>query len=88
MKFPYLNAIIRRFYYVSCGVIFIFVSLFSEKLQKKNHYPPPVILDVFDENEQDNFRALEAKGPMVTDQYGCDFWLFQTQKHGNQCCRQ
>jgi hypothetical protein len=77
----------RQFYYLSHGVSFILVSLFPEKLEKKKGYPPPTILGVLDENRQYNFRALEAKVPMVTDQNGCDFWLSQTQKHGNQCSR-
>ena len=85
IKFTFLIPPKRQFYYLSHGVSFILVSLFPEKLEKKKGYPPPTILGVLDENRQYNFRALEAKVPMVTDKNGFDFWLSQTQKHGNQC---
>ena len=77
----------REFHHLLYDVIFILISLFSEKLEWKNHCLPLAILGIFDLNHHYNFRASEAKVPMVSDQNGCCFWLSQIQKHGNQCSR-
>ena len=58
--------------------------LFGSKVMTKNVFTPSAKIAFFQVFERQNFRLNAAMLPNISEQNGCDIWLWQGQKHGDK----